>query len=137
MVIPPMRGLSAESEKKNQLCVLGASSVATQSGMQARTVNPCLKTKELISKSIDIFLREDFFHPSDDAVCQANLDSVRMGGRFCENILDDTPGQFAGALILFLDNLDQGSRFNINPAFNTHFRPLPRNSPLIERKTLN
>jgi hypothetical protein len=28
MVIPPMRGLSAESEKKNRLCVLGVSSAA-------------------------------------------------------------------------------------------------------------
>jgi hypothetical protein len=43
-----------------------------------------------------------------------------MGGRLCKNILNDTFRQFAGALVLFLDNLDQSSRFNINPVSSTH-----------------
>jgi hypothetical protein len=42
MVIPFIRGISAESEKKYQLCVLGGLSAAPRGGMQARAVNPYL-----------------------------------------------------------------------------------------------
>lgn len=51
-----------------------------------------------------------------------HLHLVRMSGGLCENILNDPFGQLAGALILFLNNLDQSSRFNINLDFYTHFR---------------
>jgi hypothetical protein len=43
-----------------------------------------------------------------------------MGGRLCENILNDPLRQFAAALILFLDNLNPCSRFNIRPLSSTH-----------------
>jgi hypothetical protein len=72
-------------------------------------------------KSTCTFLREDFFHPTDDAVCQANLNPVRMCGRLCKNILNDPFRQFPGALVLFPDNLDPGSRFSIRPVSSTHF----------------
>jgi len=73
------------------------------------------------TKSRHTFPGEDFFDPADDAAGQAHLDSVGMGGRLCENILDDSFRQSAGALVLFSDNLDQSSRFNINPVFSIHF----------------
>ena len=63
---------------------------------------------------------EDFFHPADDTACQANLDAMAMGGRFCENILYDAFRQFPGALVLLLDNLHMDSRFNVGPICSAH-----------------
>jgi hypothetical protein len=47
-----------------------------------------------------------------------------MGGGLCENIFNDSFRQFPGALILFPDNLDPGSRFNIGPVSSDHLWPL-------------
>ena len=70
------------------------------------------------------FLRKDFFHSTYDAACQANLNPMRMYRKFCKNILNDSFRQFAGTLILFLDNLDKNPRINIRPVSSTHLWPL-------------
>jgi hypothetical protein len=72
-------------------------------------------------ESKSTFFREDFFDPADDAVCEAYFNSVGMGGGPGENILNDSLGQFAGALILLLDNLDPGACLNIGSVSSTHF----------------
>ena len=74
-------------------------------------------------KSGCAFFGEDFFYPTDDAAGEANFYSVRMGGGLCENILNDSLRQFACALVLFLDNLNPCSRFNIGPVSSTHLCP--------------
>jgi hypothetical protein len=66
------------------------------------------------------FLREDFFHPTDNAACQTNLNAMRMCGRLRKKILNNPLRQFPGALILFLHNLNPGSRFNIRSISATH-----------------
>jgi hypothetical protein len=71
---------------------------------------------------------EDFFHPSDNAVCQANLNAMRMCDRLRKNILNDPLCQFAAALVLFPDHPDLGSRFDIRPNFTIHFWLLPETS---------
>jgi hypothetical protein len=78
-----------------------------------------VKLKNLVVR-IAKFGIEDFFHPTDDAACQANFNSMGMGGRLCENILNDSFRQLAGALVLFLDNLDESSRFNISLNSSIH-----------------
>lgn len=49
---------------------------------------------------------------------------MRMCGRLCKDILNDPFRQFSGALVLFRDNLDPGSHFNIRSVFSTHYGPL-------------
>ena len=51
------------------------------------------------------------------------VDSVGMGGGLREDIFNDSFRQLACALVLFLDNLDPGSRFNIGPVSSTHLCP--------------
>jgi len=46
----------------------------------------------------------DLFHPSYLPIRQTDLDPMRMIRRFRQDIFDNTPGQFASALILFQDN---------------------------------
>ena len=46
---------------------------------------------------------------------------MRMSGRLCKDILNDPFRQFSGALVLFLNNLDPGSSFNIRSVSSTHF----------------
>jgi len=81
------------------------------------------KTLQRLIKSRRTFFRENFFDPADEAACEAHFDSMRMGGGPGENILNDTFGEFAGALILFPDNLNPGSRFNIRSFCSTHLCP--------------
>jgi hypothetical protein len=63
---------------------------------------------------------QDLFDPADYAALQAHLDAVRMRGGSRKNILDDAFGQFAGALILFLDDPHTRSRFNIRSVIHIH-----------------
>ena len=73
-----------------------------------------------VPRSCSSIFGEDRFHPAHDSAYQTHFDAVRMRGRFCENILHDTFGQFSGTLILFLDNLDPRSRLNINSVSSIH-----------------
>jgi hypothetical protein len=41
-----------------------------------------------------------FLDPADLAALKPDLDAMGMGGRFCQDILEDTLGEFAGTLIL-------------------------------------
>jgi hypothetical protein len=72
-------------------------------------------------KSGCAFFGEDLFDPADDTACEAHFNPVGMGGGPGENILNDSLGQFASALILLLDNLDPGACLNIGSVSSTHF----------------
>src|SRR5690349_13983797 len=47
---------------------------------------------------------DDFLDAAHLPILQSDLDPVWMGGRLCQDILDDALGEFAGALILFEDD---------------------------------
>ena len=62
----------------------------------------------------------DLFYASNGAALQPDFDPMRMRWGFCENILHNAPGQFAGALILFQDDqhgqagFDGGARLPVH-----------------------
>jgi|GEM_PF-5016974 len=74
------------------------------------------------------FLRKNIFHPADDAAGQADLDAMGMKGGLCENVLNHPFGQPAGALILLLNHLDPGSRFNVRTVCSIHFATIRKAS---------
>ena len=49
-------------------------------------------------------LRKNPLYPSDLAVFQPHLDSVRVVGGICQNVFNDTGGSLTGPLILFQYN---------------------------------
>src|SRR3990170_6997209 len=55
----------------------------------------------------------DIFHPSNDAVFKAHLDPVWMGGRLCQDILNDTLRQPSRTLVLFRYHLHKHARLYI------------------------
>ena len=61
------------------------------------------------------------FHPSHLPIHQADLDAVRVDGRAGQNIFDDALGQLAGRLVLFQDNADALSGFDICAICTVHF----------------
>jgi len=66
----------------------------------------------MLTSSKDRPVLEDFLHPSDNTVCQAHLNAVRVGSGLCQKVLDDPFRPFAGALILFLNHPDSGAYLN-------------------------
>lgn len=73
-----------------------------------------------------------FLHPPNLAGHQANLDAVGMGWGLCQDILDDTLGQFASSLIFLQDDADTQARFDIYTRGSIHgqdYKPKP--NPLV------
>ena len=62
---------------------------------------------------INVLLVNNFLHPADLSVRQANLDPVRMGRRICQQVFDDADGLFAGPLVLFEDDCDLQARVDV------------------------
>jgi hypothetical protein len=64
------------------------------------------------------------FHPADHPADQTHFDAVRVIGRISENVLNRPCGQVPGSLILFLNHLHPGSRFDLR-SFSPvrHYQP--------------
>src|SRR5215212_5546405 len=65
-------------------------------------------------------LTHDLFDASDCPALQTDFDPMWMSGRFCEDILHDTPGQFSGRLILLQDNENRHAGFNGGAGLSVH-----------------
>ena len=57
-------------------------------------------------------VRNNFLHPPDNPALQPHLDAMGVSGGLCQNILYDPFGQFAGALVFFLDDLNPDAGFD-------------------------
>jgi len=62
----------------------------------------------------------DYFDPAHLSISQPDLNAMGMIGRFGENILDNAPGQFAGALVLFQHDVNFYSGSYIPPVPSIH-----------------
>lgn len=55
----------------------------------------------------------DVVNSADLTIYQADFDAVGMGGGIGQDVFDDALREFAGALILFEDDGDRDTGFNI------------------------
>ena len=67
---------------------------------------------------------KDLFDSSHLPIGQANLDAVGMSGRSGQNVFDETPGQFAAALVFFQNDTHFGSGHDVAPVFPIHYENL-------------
>jgi len=90
-------------------------------------LRPCFyyRTNILIVNSLQYVLAQNFLDPADRAAGQAHLDTVRMGGRFGQDVLDHAFGQFAGELVLFQDDTDFQAWFDIAAKISVHALTFP------------
>jgi len=59
---------------------------------------------------------DDLLHAPDQPALQADLDAVWVRGRIGQDRLDDALGQLSAGLILFLNNADAQSGFDVRAA---------------------
>ena len=72
--------------------------------------------------------REDLLHASDYAILQHYFYAARMVGARCEDAGDDAFGEDAAALVVFLDNLDAVTDFDITALGDGHVLKDPKGS---------
>jgi hypothetical protein len=65
-------------------------------------------------------LRQYLLDPSDQTACQADFDTMRMGGGLGQDALDNAIRQFASSLVLFQYNADFQARFEIAANVTIH-----------------
>jgi hypothetical protein len=65
------------------------------------------------STSVRARLPQYLLNPSDQAARQADLDTMRVGGRFGQDALDNAIRQFSGKLVLFQNDADFQARLDV------------------------
>lgn len=63
----------------------------------------------------------NFLNTSNDSVLQHDFDAMRMVRRLCQDSLDDTFRELSGPLILFFNDADLHSGFDIGSVLAVHF----------------
>jgi hypothetical protein len=71
-------------------------------------------------RSLTSAFTQDFLHAPDLPVGQANLDSVRVGRRRRQDVLDDAGRRLARPLILLLHNRHPQIGANVGALWHTH-----------------
>ena len=80
-------------------------------------------------------LTHDLLDASHRAALQPDLDPVRMGRGFGENVLDNALGQFTRALILLQDDEHRHAGFDVRTRLTIHGQLDP--SPMSKRKAMS
>jgi hypothetical protein len=62
----------------------------------------------------------DCLHPADLPADQPDLDAVGVVGRFCQDVLDNTPGQPADALVRFQYDINFSAGLYVRPVSSIH-----------------
>jgi len=66
------------------------------------------------------YLSNNFFNPAHLPVNEADLNAMRVGGRTGQDILQDALGQPASLLVLFQDDPDAQTGFELQAGGNIH-----------------
>ena len=76
-------------------------------------------------------LGQDFFDASDFPAFQADLDTVRVGGGFRQDVFDHTLGQLSRPLIFFQDDQNLRPRFDVIATGAVHSFDIPSAHPPV------